>query len=182
MTGVQTCALPIWEGNLSASFQLPGKIAETDGTVAFLVRDGGVLETAAKSLPLVLKDLDIIFYPEGGDMVAGLPNRIYFSANLKNGKPADLAGKIVTADGRAVADAVSRHEGRGVFSFTPLKNTAYFLKIDAPAGIEKRYPLPAVKESGAVLSSTKNVYPFEEKILLRVLVPENSDADRKSVV
>lgn len=27
-------------------------------------------------------------------MVAGLPNRIYFSANLKNGKPADLAGKI----------------------------------------------------------------------------------------
>ena len=166
------------EGNLSASFQLPGKITETDGTVAFLVRDGGVLETAAKSLPLVLKDLDIIFYPEGGDMVAGLPNRIYFSANLKNGKPADLTGKIMTVDGRAVADAVSRHEGRGVFRFTPLKNTAYFLKIDAPAGIEKRYPLPAVKESGAVLSSTKNVYPFEEKILLRVLVPENSDASK----
>ncbi len=163
-------------GNVSASFRLPGEIAETDGTVAFLIRDGGVLETAAKSLPLVLKDLDIMFYPEGGDMVAGLPNRIYFSANLKNGRPADLTGKIVTADGREVADVASRHEGRGVFRFTPSKDTAYFLKIDAPAGIEKRYPLPMAKESGVVLNSTRNVYPFEEKISLRILVPENSDA------
>ena len=33
--------------------------------------------------------------PEGGDLVAGLPNRVYFQARTTLGKPADLKGRVL---------------------------------------------------------------------------------------
>ena len=40
--------------------------------------DGGRVETLVKPIPIVLKKYAIDFYPEGGDFVAGVPNRVYF--------------------------------------------------------------------------------------------------------
>ena len=157
------------EGNLSASFRLPETLAGTDGTLAFLIRDGGVVETAAKTLPLVLPDdLDVTFYPEGGDLVAGLPCRVYVSAAKKDGKPASFKGRIVDARGREAARVETRHEGRGVFAFVPEKEDVYALVVESPAGIGKRFPLPGVKTSGAVLRATEKIFPCDEKISLRV--------------
>lgn len=157
------------EGNLSTSFRLPETLAGTDGTLAFLIRDGGVVETAAKTLPLVLPDdLEVTFYPEGGDLVAGLPCRVYVSAAKKDGKPASFKGRILDARGRETARVETRHEGRGVFAFVPEKDGVYALVVDAPAGIGKHFPLPRVKASGAALRATEKIYPRDGKIILHV--------------
>ncbi|HYE17135.1 MAG TPA: MG2 domain-containing protein [Tepidisphaeraceae bacterium] len=140
------------QGNASASFKLPAAIARGEGTLAFLIEDGGVVETASKTLPILLQTLDLSIYPEGGDLVAGIPNRVYLEAFTPAKKPADFKGAIVDSHGAEVATVATAHEGRGRFEFTPKAGEKYTLKIAQPAGIKTTWPLPAAKPSGAALA------------------------------
>src|SRR6185295_7465996 len=57
-------------GNASASFKLPAAIARGEGVIAMVIQDGGALETATKTIPILLQTLDLAIYPEGGDLIA----------------------------------------------------------------------------------------------------------------
>ncbi len=144
-------------GRCVARFALPAEIARGEGSLAMVIEDGGVVETATKTIPILLQTVDLSIYPEGGDLVAGLPNRVYFEAFTPARKPADLAGVVVDADGKEVATFSSEHEGRGRFTFTPQADGKYTLKITEPAGIGSTYPLLAVKREGLVFSSLDDV-------------------------
>lgn len=155
-------------GLCAARFELPQTIARGEGTLSFAIEDGGVVETAAKTIPILLQTVDLTLYPEGGELVAGLPNRVYLAALTPTQKPADLAGEIVDGDGKAVARFRTEHEGRGRFQFIPKAGEKYTLKITEPSGIKTTYPLPEVKPEGAVISSLENVTDTKEDIPLRV--------------
>ena len=138
------------KGRCTVSFPLPKAIERGEGTLAFTIQDGGVVETAAKTLPILLQTLDLAMYPEGGELVAGLASRVYFEAKTPSRKPADLVGAVVdVGSGQVVASVRSSHEGRGRFELTPKAGARYALRIDAPSGIRKTFPLPEVKASGA---------------------------------
>ena len=174
------------DGNCSTEFSLPEKISVGDGTLAFVIEDGGVVETASKTIPILLQSMDIMFFPEGGDLVAGLPCRVYVQAKRPDGKPADIAGKIVLLkDGKASTNAVVElktfHEGRGIFSFTPQKDGKYALLLDKPSGISKLFSLPKVKDSGAVLRSMKDVYPYDGKISVNISSTPDSKAAKVTI-
>ena len=115
------------------------------------------VETASKTIPILLQTVDLQIYPEGGDLVTGLPNRVYFEAVTPAHKPADLAGIVVDSKGREVAAFRSEHEGRGRFTLTPAAGEEYKLKITEPAGIRTTYPLPTAKRNGVVLSALDDV-------------------------
>ncbi len=162
-------------GNASTEFTLPEKIATGDGALSFIIKDGGVIETAVKTIPILLQTMNISFYPEGGELIAGLPNKVYVQAYQPNGKPADISGSImamgfteVPEDSAPAVEFKTIHEGRGYFIFTPIEGTQYQLTLNKPAGVKKTFLLPEVKKSGAVLSSTMPVYKFDEKITFRV--------------
>ncbi|MCP3144527.1 MG2 domain-containing protein [Pyxidicoccus xibeiensis] len=146
------------KGQCTVRFPLPKAIERGEGTLAFTIEDGGVVETAAKTVPILLQTLDLAFYPEGGDLVAGLASRVYFEARTPASKPADLMGAVVeVGSGQVVASVRSAHEGRGRFELTPRAGARYALRIDAPSGIRKTFPLPEVKASGAVLRAREDV-------------------------
>ena len=107
------------QGNCQARFKLPPDLKRGEGTLAMVIEDGGVVETASKTIPILLQTVDLTMYPEGGDLVAGLENRVYFEAFTPAKKPADLAGVVLDAGGKEVGTFKSQHEGRGKFSFTP---------------------------------------------------------------
>ena len=156
------------KGDSVTRFKLPAGIARGEGTLAMAIEDGGVVETASKTIPILLQTVDLTLFPEGGDLIAGLPNRVYFEAFTPAKKPADLAGVIVAADGKEVTTFRSEHEGRGRFSFTPQKGGKYTLKITSPSGIRTTYPLPEVKGQGAVLRVANDVFAPGEAIVLAV--------------
>ncbi len=69
----------------------------------------GVVETASKTIPIVLRSIDIAvstfyccsggfdrqnIYPEGGDLVYGLPCGLYIEAFTPVGDPADITAHI----------------------------------------------------------------------------------------
>lgn len=165
------------QGNCAAEFKLPAEIATSDGTLAFRIEDGGVIETASKTIPILAQNLDIAFYPEGGDLIAGLPCRVYVQARRPDGKPADIEGAILALNQKGLMPSVemrTAHEGRGVLVLTvPEGIESLGLAVSKPSGIKKTFPLPPVKKSGATLRTNKESYPYDSPISLTV----NSTAD-----
>jgi len=155
-------------GNAGASFKLPASIELGEGVIAMVIRDGGTIETATKTIPILLQTINLAIYPEGGDLVAGLPNRVYVEGRTPSKKPADMAGVIVNAAGRQVATFRSEHEGRGRFSFVPAKGEKYSIRVTEPAGIKTSFPLPAVKESGVVIAAAADVMPRRKDVVVRI--------------
>jgi len=146
------------QGRATARFELPGEIDRGEGTLAFVIEDGGVVETASKTIPILLQTLDIAFYPEGGELIAGVPNRVYVEAKTPWGDPADFEAELVNGDGEAVEAAddepvtfATEHEGRGRFTFTPEADGRYAIRIVKPSGIERTFDLPETKAAGVNL-------------------------------
>ncbi|MBA3995447.1 MAG: A-macroglobulin complement component [Cyanobacteria bacterium DS2.3.42] len=158
------------KGLCRVTFSLPQKIEKGDGTLALVIEDGAVVETASKTIPIVLQSVDLQMFPEGGELVAGFKNRVYVQALLPNGKPADLMANVVSAGPKQKAQALFRteHEGRGRFEFTPEANKQYYLKILKPSGIKKTYALPKVKTSGAIIHSENDIIKNGQPIKLQI--------------
>ena len=171
------------EGNGRATFTLPASIDRGEGSLAFVIEDGGQVETASKTIPILMSNMDISFYPEGGEMVAGLPARVYVQALRPDGKPADLSGQVVRLDKKGqpldtgqVAELNTLHEGRGFTDFTPQAGESYALRLSKPAGIDKLFPLPPARASGAVIHSEKPAFAFSEPVKLTIESTDDSKA------
>lgn len=91
-----------------------------------------------------LKKVNIDFFPEGGNLVVGLPSKIAFKITDKEGCPLQVGGVVE----KNVAFSTF-HDGMGVFEFTPQKknNSAIVTfedkdySFDLPKAIEKGYSL-----------------------------------------
>jgi hypothetical protein len=57
-------------GNAGANFKLPASIARGEGVIAMTIEDGGIVETATKTIPILLQTINLAIYPEGGDLIA----------------------------------------------------------------------------------------------------------------
>ncbi len=170
--GVEVARVPSTvgaNGLCTVSFELPKQIQRGEGSLAFAIEDGGVVETAAKTIPILLQTLDLAFFPGGGDLVAGLPAVVYVEAKTPAKKPADLEGEILeAATGKSMGAFRTAHEGRGKFAFTPARGGKYELRVDRPSGISRHFPLPAVKDEGASLSSTRDTFGPNEPVEVMV--------------
>lgn len=139
------------KGNATVKFNLPGVLRTSDGLLNVLAEHNGSVESISRSVPIVRNQVELGLYPEGGDLVAGLPSRVAFRAVNEFGKAADLEGELVDERGTVVSTFSSLHMGMGSFRFTPAKNKTYYVRITRPTGIEKKYGLPEVLERGMVM-------------------------------
>jgi A-macroglobulin complement component/alpha-2-macroglobulin family protein/MG2 domain-containing protein/A-macroglobulin receptor len=138
-------------GTLRIKFALPDEIGPGDGQLLVAADDGSTLETIAKTIPINLNDVDVVFCPEGGELVAGMANRVYFSARDSTGKPVEISGTILNSLGQAVAQAETTHQGMGVFGFEPRPGGQYRLRITEPPGAKGEPRLPEVSASGQIV-------------------------------
>jgi hypothetical protein len=153
------------EGKATVRFQLPAQIARGDGLLTVMVDDGGVTESIQKRIPIVMKTLQLAVLPEGGDLVAGVPGRVYFMAKTPIGKPADIDGNVVDDAGATIASFSSLHDGMGSFELTPTTGKHYHLEVTRPAGITTRAAVPDAKPDGCVVRSTEQTSPDTLRIV-----------------
>ncbi|HET6204203.1 MAG TPA: MG2 domain-containing protein [Planctomycetota bacterium] len=172
----ETLALPD-TGNAKVRFTLPKEIEQGRGTLTVVVRDGGNVETLAKTLPIVIDRLDVAFFPEGGDLVAGLPSRVYFSVRDPKDEPADLEAEVVDSRGREVAEAKVEDLGRGRFELTPKAGETYRLVARRPERVELRAAFPAVNDRGVVVRALDDVTPPGAPLRLEVASTESGRHD-----
>jgi len=92
------------------------------------------------------------FFPEGGDMVAGIESRVAFKATDEEGFPVKIKGDIVNSKGQKIVSFSDMHDGMGYFFFTPIAGEKYnAIWKNSKGGMEETI-IPAVKERGVLLS------------------------------
>jgi alpha-2-macroglobulin-like protein len=152
------------QGKAVVKFELPAAIARGDALLTILADDGGVTESIQRRVPILMKTVKMSLYPEGGDLVTGLPGRVYFSAENTLGKPADVEGRVLDDRGHEVAAFRSVHDGLGRFEITPQPDRRYHAEITKPAGITSKVDLPAAKGQGCTMQAIDDFDSKEESL------------------
>ena len=107
-----------------------------------------------KEIPVkALADSSLVqFFPEGGEILEGVANKIAFKAANAGGLPEEISGLIVDHADKTLQTFKSADQGIGSFEFKPLPGSSYTAKLKFADGSEKKLPLPAAKPSGHVLA------------------------------
>lgn len=102
------------------------------------------------------EQLSVTFYPEGGNMVMGIPCRIAFKAMNANGQGVEVSGELVEGNGQTPITLTTLHDGMGQFVITPKnrKNVATFTF----EGKKYHFDLPEPVDNGYTLT-TDNLRP-----------------------
>ncbi len=120
-------------------------------TAFIFEKDLRVVNKNADSVIAAKEDFLLEFFPEGGDMVAGLENNVAFKANDDHGLPVTVSGTVKDANGKSISDFRTVHNGMGRLLLLPEKGDQFHAEWKDPKGVVHTTDLPAVKASGAVL-------------------------------
>jgi hypothetical protein len=98
----------------------------------------------------VQKDFAIRFFPEGGNLVNGIPSIVAFKAVNPAGSGVVCQGVILDQKKDTVARFSTARLGLGRFTFTPVRGNSYYaLATAGPSSI--RQPVPPAYDSGFVM-------------------------------
>jgi len=104
----------------------------------------------SKSIPAANVFVD--FFPEGGNLVAGLKSTVAFKVRDERGRGIDCSGSIMTSAGDTAAIFKSEKFGIGKFSFTPQAGTQYTARLIDPKNTVSLHALPVVNAKGYVMT------------------------------
>jgi hypothetical protein len=140
------------DGAMHIKFKLPKSLKSNDGLLNVMLNYNGINESISRSIPIVLNKISLRFYPEGGDLVTGIANKVAFKALNEFGKPADIEGEIIDEEGNIITTFTSYHQGMGAFILPCVDGVNYTAKITKPKGIEQLYAMPEMLDHGYVLN------------------------------
>ena len=155
------------EGTGQGSFQLPASLRSGAYTVraytSWMQNFGPdfyfhcpvtVVNTSQGSPVAATRDTaayDVQFFPEGGQLVAGVPSRVGFKITDRLGQSTAAEGNVLDGQGRAVAEFRTLRFGLGSFDFTPAATGPYRAVVRLPSGRQLHAVLPAARPAGYVL-------------------------------
>ena len=90
--------------------------------------------------------VNMSFFPEGGNMVEGLPCKVAFKATGRQGEDIEVTGMVHNAAKEPVAFFSTMHNGMGFFEITPQKEE--YTVIATHEGSEYKFKLPQVQPAG----------------------------------
>ncbi|MBB6500246.1 carboxypeptidase regulatory-like domain-containing protein [Pedobacter cryoconitis] len=109
---------------------------------------------------------DIQFFPEGGELVRGIPTQIAYKAINQDGLGIDLKGTITDNEGNQITTFNSAHLGMGSFYLNAEAGKTYKANITFNNGTKKVVDLPKAVETGiTVQASTINPQQITFKIV-----------------
>ncbi|MBL4675356.1 MAG: TonB-dependent receptor plug domain-containing protein [Mucilaginibacter sp.] len=140
------------DGNINISFAVDANALKSAKLLTAISGTGQ--GTVYKSIPMQVMagGADVQFFPEGGNMVNDVPNRVAFKAVGTNGLGTEIKGNVVDNDGKTVAAVFITHLGMGVFNFTPKAGKIYKAMLTYADGSKGAIPLPKAGDSGYVLN------------------------------
>lgn len=142
------------DGSFNLAVQIPN-----EKRVPFQVRFDFVYQnkpyTLMHKIPIIGLPVQVEFYPEGGELIAGKSNRVGFYAQSYFQKSVNLKGKVVDQDGKKICTVNAHHLGRGYFDFVPTLGNRYFFIAQNLNG-DSIFSLPQVLVDGWGFRLTNN--------------------------
>lgn len=117
------------------------------------------------------QEMDFQFFPEGGNLVEGIENRLAYKAVDALGNGLDVSGMILSDKGDTVMNFESEHLGMGLMTFKPQVGEKYTAKIKYRNIYEKEVLLPKVEKQGFVMG----VESVADNNNIRLFVGHNID-------
>ncbi|MFA6248554.1 MAG: carboxypeptidase regulatory-like domain-containing protein [Mucilaginibacter sp.] len=140
-------------GNLRLNLAGDNQELLTSGRIVtkLTVSDGYVV---TKTIPIraLANRADVQFFPEGGNMVYGIPTKVAFKAIGTDGLGIDVKGFITDSKGADIARITTSHLGMGIFNYTPQAGDTYQANLIFPDGSKRSLVLPAAENNGYVLN------------------------------
>jgi hypothetical protein len=99
---------------------------------------------------------DVQFFPEGGNLVAGIESKVAFKAVNQNGKGVELRGAVIDQHNDTVTRFRSLKFGMGSFLLTPVAGNSYKAVVKIANTIPVTKDLPAVNAQGYVVKLTND--------------------------
>jgi len=129
-----------------------------------LMKYGRGLYPILRPKPVKDKAVSLKFFPEGGNLIKGVPSRIAFEATDAYGNPIEVSGAVINDNKETLVRFKSVHNGRGVFSFTPSDKVqsgdkAPKIIVDYN-GKKYNFDLPTVLPKGIVLKVDNLSSPY----------------------
>lgn len=106
--------------------------------------------------------IDLQFFPEGGNLIEGLMNKVAFKAIGRDGWSRNVTGEILE-NGNVIRQFKSHHLGMGVFAFIPEKGKNYQARVKETG---QTINLPNPLASGILLSVTNS--PKSTDLLIKI--------------
>lgn len=95
-------------------------------------------------------DLELTVYPEGGNLVAGLPCRVAWEGDTDEGLHKEGSLVVTDQSGQQVATSKTENRGRGTFTFTPQEGATYTAKFTTGAQTAQ-VKLPKAQADGCAI-------------------------------
>lgn len=131
------------KGAVQVHLALPASVEKGDVQLKLVVDDIGRREELVRDVPVEVSTVNVQFFPESGDLVAGLPNRLHYRARTPLGQPVSIEGRVVDSRKNLIAEIQGE---RGVISFTPAVGERYALEVKGG-----RIDLPTPRPDGVVI-------------------------------
>jgi alpha-2-macroglobulin-like protein len=142
------------EGSSLIRIKLPDTL--TTGRVDLEISVAGIREIEnlvfANSVPVNNEPGELIFLPEGGTFIAGVPQRLAVNALSKAGKPLQISGMITNSSKTFEIPFSTGKYGTGTVELTPGADEQLFAKLNRDEG-GRQWPLPLASEVGVSLSA-----------------------------
>lgn len=104
---------------------LPHDSIRNGGYIRMKLDEGGTAFRRTLFLQPEAHDFAVQFFPEGGELVAGVPRLVAFKAERADGYPEDVRGSVLDSRGDTVVSFVAEHDGMGTFLLCPRQGETY---------------------------------------------------------
>ena len=120
----------------------------------------------------VNEKLSVRFFPEGGQLVQGIPSQVAFKAESNTAGNATINGSIRTEDGEEVGVFHTSHDGMGIFTYTPSAKPA--TAQVTYQGTNYTFKLPEALPQGYVLSTSQQAGALQVQVACNAATPQDT--------
>ncbi len=121
--------------------------------------------------------IDLQFFPEGGNLVSGIPTKVGFKAINSSGKGIYVEGEVYNSTGTKITSFSTDHDGMGLFTLLPQKGESYSVKL---TGKNETYSLPKLDNEGYGIQVIQR--PNQLRLIFRANVSNPSKGRFKALI
>ncbi|KYG76777.1 TonB-dependent receptor [Roseivirga echinicomitans] len=121
--------------------------------------------------------IDLQFFPEGGNLVSGIPTKVGFKAINSSGKGIYVEGEVYNSIGTRITSFNTEHDGMGLFTLLPQKGESYSVKL---TGENETYSLPKLENEGYGIQVIQR--PNQLRLIFRANVSKPSTGRFKALI
>ena len=138
------------EGVFHSSLQIPASLHTGVISYEIAAESKGRQEMLRGIVPVMSDQIHLFLYPENGKLFDGLKSEVHLYAHDALAKPISVTGVLHLGDEQEIEISTGSN-GIGKFTFTPELGKDYFIKLQSPMTLEKKYTLPTVHPKGISL-------------------------------